>query len=174
MPSNFFQRTLLFTSVKDESDTSGAAINDHDASHSIMTIKDMWNPDLNIIKFDSNVRLSNPSFYQMQFYGSLPFKFKHFCGRLVVKDPLESGTKIGSIIVAINSQVLPQEPINNIKQKFKSAIKDPSKHSAVVTFVEDPEFTDFFTNAILPYIKKKREDKLISEEKEKSSDANES
>ena len=57
-----------------------------------------------------------------------------------------------------------------VKADLVPPVSSPSKHSAVVTFVEDPEFTDFFTNAILPYIKKKRE--LISQEKEKSSDAN--
>ena len=156
MPSSFFQPTMLSKIVNIESDTPAAAINEHDATYPIKILKKA---------------LSNPSFYQTQFNGSYPFRFSYFCGRFIVKDPLESGTKVGSIIVAINFQVLPQAPIDKILRKMKNAIKEPSRRSAVVTFVEDSEFTNFFTNTLLPYIEKKREAKRIYEQKEKSSDA---
>ena len=164
MPSDFFQRSSFFREcyAKDEPDTS-AAVNDHEVN-SILTIKKLGNRK--IVKLDKTFRLSNPRFYQMQFNVGYPFKVHYLSGRFIVKEPLESGARFGSIIVAINGHVLPLESCDKLRRKLKDAIKYLSRRSPVVTFVEDSEFTDLLTNVILPHSHQNTNAEHLGEQKE--------
>lgn len=184
MPSDFFQRSSFFREcyAKDEPETS-AAVNDHEVNsiyvkdepdtsaavndyevNSILTIKKLGNRK--IVKLDKTFRLSNPRFYQIQFNGGYPFKVHYLFGRFIVKEPLESGARFGSIIVAINGHVLPLESCDKLRRKLKDAIKYLSRRSPVVTFVEDSEFTDLLTNVILPHSHKNTNAEHLGEQKE--------
>lgn len=114
-------------------------------------------------EFFNTICLSSPTFYQVQFnqpryrfdtdiYG---FDMVYVRGRAIVKNPWESGTKVGAIVVAINSHVLKREPFSEIRRRMSNA--QQSSASVVLTFIEDSEFTELFTKEILPRMEKSKQ-----------------
>ena len=85
-------------------------------------------------------------------------------GRPIVKESRESGTKVGAIIVAINSQVLSKEPFNEVQGRMRLEILSPG--SVVLTFVEDSEFIELITKEIIPRFEKKTKSKLLAAQKD--------
>ena len=79
---------------------------------------------------------------------SLLSLLNNITNRAIVKEPLDSGAKFGSIIVAIGSQVLTQEPFVNIRTKMTNEIRN--KASVSLTFGVDEEFTALLKEEILP------------------------
>ena len=144
---------------------ASAAINNKTITVKEMVDTNTIDGELQNIKLDSTVRLSSPTFYQLQFnlsrYG---FNMLYLHGRPIVKESRESGTKVGAIIVAINSQVLSKEPFNDVQRRMRSAILSPG--SVVLTFVEDSEFIELITKEIIPRFEKKTKSKLLAAQKD--------
>ena len=129
-------------------------LEEEEKEDSLMTIEQMRqfyrkNGVMSSMKLDSTIRFNNPSFYKMQFMGQrYGFNLLFLCGRAVVKEPLESGTKVGAIIVGIGTHVVRREPFNNIRERMRREIL--MNTSVTLTFAEDSEFTALLTEDIIP------------------------
>ena len=146
MPKDFFSQPNI------AGNDASAAINNKTTTIKEMVDANTINGELQNIVLDNTICLSCPTFYQMQFNQRYGFYMAYLGGRAVVKNPWESGTKAGAIIIAINSHVLKREPFSEIRRRMSSAIQ--SSASVVLTFIEDSEFTELFAKEILSRFEK--------------------
>lgn len=137
---------------------------DEKEAEPLKTVKEMrqsntTNGALKGIELDKTVRFDNISLYRIQFRGQrYGFNMLYLKGRAIVKDPLNSGTRVGSIIVAVGSHVLAQEPFNKIRARMANEIQTNS--FACLTFGEDEDFTALFKEEILPRFAKGKSRKV--------------
>ena len=64
-------------------------------------------------------------------------------------------TKVGAIIVEINSHVLSIEPFNDMQRRIRYSLQ--SRGSVILSFVEDSEFIELITKEIIPRFEKEKE-----------------
>lgn len=112
------------------------------------------------IKLDHTVRFKNISLYTMRFHGQrYGFNMLFLQGRAVVKEPLDSGTKLGSIIVAVGSHVLVREPFEKIRARMRNGILTNAYVS--LTFALDEEFTALLKEEVLPRFARAQKRKTV-------------
>jgi hypothetical protein len=123
----------------------------------ILTIKDLRNLHssseiLRSVNFGHSICFNNVVLYQMQFRGErYGFNVMHFKGRVIIKDPFDTGTKSGAIIVAVGRRVLHQEPFDHIRLMMKNELSNNSP--ATLIFAEDLEFIALVKEVIIPHIR---------------------
>lgn len=116
------------------------------------------------IKLDRTVRFKSVNIYKMQFHGQrYGFNMLYLHGRAIVKEPLNSGTKVGAIIVAVGSHVLRQEPFNDIRARMRNEIMQ--NYGVSLTFAHDSEFTSLVKEEILTRFAMKQNQKRVQEAK---------
>lgn len=114
------------------------------------------------IKLDRTIRFKSLHIYKMQFRGQrYGFNMLYLQGRAIVKEPLDSGTKVGAIIIAIGSHVLRQEPFNAIRAKMRNEIMQ-NYTGVSLTFAHDSEFTSLVKEEILTRFKRVQEAKKLA------------
>ncbi|KAL3784661.1 hypothetical protein HJC23_012177 [Cyclotella cryptica] len=141
------------------SETSAICLLDEDEKEdktlTIQEVRDLYTgfDNLRMAKFDHSVRFNNIVLYQMQFRGQrYGFNLLYFKGRAIVKESLDTGTKVGAVIVAVGRWVLRQEPFDQIQLRMKSELMINSP--VTLTFADDSEFMALIKEDVLPHIPK--------------------
>jgi hypothetical protein len=133
-------------------------LDEEEKEEPIMTVEEMRvlhtkNGVLTGMKLDHSIRFNNINIYRMQFRGHrYGFNMIYLHGRAVVKEPLDSGTKVGAIIIAIGSIVLSKQPFDHIRSLMQQEIL--TKPSVTLTFGNDDEFTAILEEEVLPRVAK--------------------